>query len=100
MRKEIAEGSRTGFRLVQSPARRKLGIAEPVLQIGRAIVIDGSDFPFVDQLARERNRGRAAVVVTDHVNAAVVLCGFEHLLGFGKGVSEWLFAKEDFSCVG
>src|ERR1041385_782036 len=100
MGEEIAQRSRTRFRFIQSPPRRKLRVAEPILQIRRAIMIDGSYLAGIDQLARQRNGGCTSIVVTDHVNTTMVLCGFEHLLGFGEGVGQRLLAKEYFSCFG
>src|SRR5450755_4048445 len=76
--------------------QRKLGIADPVLQIHGAHVADRPEPALSDHLPRERDRRNAPIVETNHRSNAAFggVFRFEgHRLGFGQRVRERLFAQ-------
>ena len=94
VRGDVAEGAGARLLLVEPPDQRDLRVGDPVLEIGAAIVADLAELAVLDQLLRQHDRGRAAVVVADHVGHAGLGDGGEHALGFRDRVAERLLAED------
>ena len=58
------------FAFSRRQTRGKLGIHDPVLEVGAAVVVDAPEAPRVEEALRERHRGGATVVVAEHVDDA------------------------------
>ena len=93
MRGDVAERAGARLRLVEPPDQRELRIGDPVLQVGAAKVPDLAELAFLNQLLRQHDRRRAAVVVADHVDHARLGDRGEHALGFGDGIGQRLLAE-------
>src|SRR5207247_8764647 len=64
---EIAQGARTGHRLVEPPHLRKLGVGDPLLQVAAAEVVDFAELPRLQHFAGQADRRYEAIVEGTHV---------------------------------
>ena len=93
---DVPEGPGPGGVLVQPPGHRGCFVSEPVLQVGRPDVPDGSQPAFGDQLLCQGQGRDPPVVEADHGLHALrpgSPGGESHGLGLGQGVGQRLLQE-------
>src|SRR5947209_647152 len=71
-----------------------------MLQEFRSVVENAAQLAFIDDLLCERNRGRPAIVVPDHIGDTCALYSLYDVLRFVNRSSQWFFAEHDFARLG
>ena len=82
-----------------APRRRRLGIAQPILQVDRAHLADFAELAVAHQRRRGRGRGGAAVIVPDQRRHLLLRRQRRHLARLGGVHRQRLLGQHDLAGV-
>ena len=98
MREQVARHAGTSGRGVEAPeactALRQLGRDCPILEEVSAVVKDATQFASSDDVLRERDGRKEAVVIPDEIREARLFHGGDHLLALLAVERQGLFAED------
>lgn len=100
MRPQVAERTGSGVFALEPPGEGRVGVDQPVLEIGGPYVPQGAEPALGDQLPCVRDRRHLAVVEADHRHLAAgpgPFRGLGHGLRLGDRVGERLLAQHVFA---